>query len=136
MLTPSQISGGSQRLKNGKLKGSDVKTLTSLFRTWLGSIASRYTIAETIAELDDADGEDTAAKMTACLNLIEESGFAVATIVPGQSRGGVSLSQITQRNLILEFAFGLIWDVPEELSSAQKRETPEPSVNVPVTSFF
>jgi len=120
LLSKEQIDAGSQLVftTGNRLTASQITDLLSIFRGYLGPLASEYPLRATLeAEQDIPDGDFKCAKLAACLNLFQElqftpaSGFA-ATVA---NRTGFNFSADGEVYEIFKYAFGLYWDIPAEL---------------------
>lgn len=120
MLTEAQVTAGTARLLNGKLKASDIESLLSIFRGFLGSLETGYSynLESVFTALDDTAGQKkTAAKLAACLTLTEEIQFGVSALKPINSRNNsIDYSEKEERYAIFLYAFGLLFPIPLELS--------------------
>jgi hypothetical protein len=121
LLTTDQIDAAAATLvtSDNKLTAGMVSDLVSIFRGYLGPLASSYTLKDTLAAQQDLQENDEriAAKLAACLALFQEnqftpeSGFAPTAA----NRTGFNYSLDGEVYEIFKYAFGLLWDIPVEL---------------------
>lgn len=113
MLTDVEIVSARSRLTAGKLSGSDVDSLVSVFRLVLGPLedAYKFNLLEDLEALDDTSNtRDKAAKLAAChLRLVNED-FGVAIL-----SSGLENSDDEQRRLFIIYALSILYKLPIEL---------------------
>ncbi len=117
LLTDDQISAGSLTLLNGKLQPSQVDDLISIWRSYLGTLASNYQLLTTLEALDDTGNtRKRAAKLAACLLLWQDNQFDVSGFAAtAANKSGFNDSGPGENYEIFKYAFGLFWDIPVEL---------------------
>lgn len=118
MLTDAEITtAGAARLITGKLSGSDVDSLISVFRLLLGPLEDLYEMGliSDLEALDDTlDTRKKAAKMAAChLRLVNED-FGVSNLA-----GDFENSDNDQRRLFTIYALSILYKVPAELMDSE-----------------
>lgn len=120
LLTDDQIAAGAAALTDGKLSGSMVADLVSIFRGYLGDLAVNYPLEATLAAEDDnASDAKRCAKLAACLSLFQENQFTpLAGFAPtAGNRTGFVYSMDGEVFEIFRYAFGLFWDIPAALTA-------------------
>ena len=128
LLTTEQIDAGSAAIatNDNKLTASMVGDLVSIFRGFLGPLASNYSIKTTLeTEQDVMNGELKCAKLAACLTLFQDlqftpvSGFAPTVA----NRTGFNYSMDGEVYEVFKYAFGLFWDIPAEMELRFNRQS-------------
>ena len=116
-LTAEQIEAGAATLSNlQKLKGSQIDDILSIWRGFLGNLASNYPLRSTLENVQDDAENNRAAKLAACLLLWQDVQFDVtAFVATNANRTGFTDSAIGERYDIFLYTFGLFWDIPSSL---------------------
>lgn len=109
MLTDAQIAAGTARLVNSRLGETDQVDLLSAFRVWLGLRAAAFpSLGEAIA----GASPPIADKLAGALILLKEMNFSVTNLSGG--RLGVESSKREKRELLIKYAFSLLYALPSE----------------------
>lgn len=120
LLRSEQIEAGALTLNQTtkKLKSPQVDDLVAIFRWFLGSLASKYTLRATFEGLTDDAESNKCAKLAACLIAWQDyqfdtGGFAATAA----NREGFNFQIERAKYNIFQYAFTLFWDLPPELES-------------------
>lgn len=119
ILTDGQITQGTASLISGKLTESQVDDLITMFRNYLGFLASDYPIESTLTiQEDNTNSKNRCAKLAACLLLWQDDQFLNGGFAATNSnRTGFNYSIDETGYLIFKYAFGLFWDIPIQLDN-------------------
>jgi hypothetical protein len=107
MLTDGQVDAGSVRLTDGKLTNADQVDLLAIFRLWLGDRSHQYpgmasALANAVTPVAD--------RLAGALVLLKAMGFSTTNLEGG--RLGIKSSKREKRMLMVEYAFGLLFNLP------------------------
>lgn len=118
LLTEEQITFAKTTLIDNKLKPTQIEDLLSIFREFLGYLAENYQIEKTLTDCQDVNGSEKCAKLSACLMLWQDNQFSNGGFAPTlANRTGFNFSIDVEDYRIFKYAFGLFWNVPQELEN-------------------
>jgi len=118
LLTQEQIDAGAATLAGGKLRQSQVDDILSIWRGYLGGLASSYSLSSTLSGAQDDAVSNKCAKLAACLQLWQDVQFDVSAFAAtNANRTGFTDSTKDERYEIFLYSFGLFWDIPSSLAS-------------------
>lgn len=109
MLTDDEIAAGAARLAGGALTGGDRDDLLSAFRLWLSFRASAF---GDMSERLTAARSPVAERLAGALILLKGMNFSVTDLSGGSL--GVKSVKAEKRDLIIKYAFGLLYDLPAD----------------------
>lgn len=116
LLTSDQITAGAATLSGNKLKSSQIDDLVSIWRGYLGGLASNYALVSTLENQEDDADSNRCAKLAACLLLWQDVQFDVTAFsATNANRTGFTDSTEKERYEIFLYTFGLFWDIPSSL---------------------
>lgn len=116
MLTAEQITAGALLLTDNKLTESQVDDIVSIWRIYLGNLASGYSLRSTLEAQTDTVTSKKCAKLAACLTLWQDVQFDVSGFAAtNASRNGYFDSTERERKEIFLYSFGLFWEIPQSL---------------------
>lgn len=115
MLEDSEISAGSSRLQNNKLKPNDVRLLQSVFLIYLKDAPGFSDLKPRLEAVADTNSDQPASEMAALAILFKEKGFSLANLKGGRS----SLETNKAGEFIFKIRYGLTllgYILPEDFS--------------------
>lgn len=117
-LTSEQIQLGANALSSWKLKQGQVDDLVSVFRGYLCELADDYELEATFSAETDTAGRNRAAKLSACLILLQDNEFINGGFAPtNANRTGLNYSIDRTNYDIFRYMMGLFWTIPSALDN-------------------